>query len=302
MVRHRRLSPRSALTAAVGTAACLVLALACAHGAKSRPSGVALVPAAAPTGADTIAGVDWMRVALPAGGTVSAAVARPGTPGRHPVILILHGTHGFAREYVALARDLARATGAVAVAACWFTGRRGAGTQFVTPIECPEAPPMPATGMTPEALAIVDALVEAARSLPDVRADRVALVGHSRGGVAALHYAFERGNASGGIGPALRGIVLNSTAYPPETLARASMLGVPTLVLHGTADSPAGGGSEMTAIGQARAFEAALAGTTKVHEVEYFEGAGHEALFTNIDQRARSVRRVAEFLRRQGFE
>ena len=46
---------------------------------------------------------------------------------------------------------------------------------------------MSVTGMTPEALAVVDALVDAARSLPGVRSDRVALLGHSRGAVAALN-------------------------------------------------------------------------------------------------------------------
>ncbi|HXG70121.1 MAG TPA: dienelactone hydrolase family protein [Gemmatimonadaceae bacterium] len=287
---------------AVGASVWLGIAPACAPGARTRASGVVLESAAVPVGADTIVGVDWVRVVLPAGETLAAAVARPAAPGRHPVLLVLHGTHGFAREYVALARDLARATGAVAVAACWFAGRRGAGTQFVTPIECPEAPPMPSTGMTPEALAVVGALVEAARALPGVQAERVALLGHSRGAVAALNYALERGTASQGTGQGLRAVVLNSGAYPPELVARVGVLGVPTLLLHGTADSPVGGGSEMTAIGRARLFEGALAGASKVHEVEYFEGAGHETLFTNGDQRTRSVRRVADFLRRYGFE
>ncbi len=289
--------PRRFAALAIAAPAFFGIGPACVRGTSTRASGAALESAAPPVGADTIGGVDWVRVPLSGGGTLAAAVARPATAGRHPVLVVLHGTHGFAREYVTLARDLARATGAVAVAACWFAGRRGAGTQFVTPIECPEAPPMPATGMTPEALAVVGGLVEAARSLRGVRADRVALVGHSRGAVAVLNYALERGASQG-----LRAVVLNSGAYPPELVARVGMLGVPTLILHGTADSPAGGGSEMTAIGRARVFEAALAEAIKVHEVEYFEGAGHEALFTNGDQRARSVRRVADFLRRHGFE
>ena len=58
----------------------------------------------------------------------------------------------------------------------------------------------------------------------------------------------------------------------------------------------------MTAIGRARTFELALAAANKVHEVEYFDGAGHEALFTDDDQRARSISRVAGFLRRSGFQ
>ena len=248
-----------------------------------------------------MAGVQWMRVAVPTGGTLLAAVARPADVGPHPVIVILHGTHGFAREYVALAREFARDAGVIAIAACWFAGRRGAGVQFVTPIECSEAPPLPSTGMTPEALAAVDALVNAARMLPGVRADRVALFGHSRGAVAALYYALERGRAHQEA-RGIQAVVLNSGAYPPELVNRAPALTVPVLLLHGTADGPAEGGSEMTTAVRARAFEAALLAANKVVDAEYFEGARHSALFYNAEQHTRTVRRVAEFLRRQAFE
>jgi dienelactone hydrolase len=277
---------------------CLAGAAACAARAGDRASGRRGPSAAAPVGADTLAGVEWLRVPVPAGGTLAAAVARPAGAGPHPVVVLLHGTHGFASEYVGLAHDLAREAGVVAVTGCWFVGRRGVGTQFVTPIECPEAPPMPVTGLTPEALAVVSALVDAARALPGVRTDRVALFGHSRGGVAALNYALERGRLENG----LRAVVLNSAAYPPELVSRAAELGVPALMLHGTADSPAQGGSANTAATRARAFEAALLAAGKVVEARYFEGADHNTLFMDAEQRARSVRHMAEFLRRQGFE
>jgi hypothetical protein len=58
----------------------------------------------------------------------------------------------------------------------------------------------------------------------------------------------------------------------------------------------------MTTAARARAFEAALLAANRVVEDEYFEGARHSALFYDAGQRARSVRRVAEFLRRPGFE
>ena len=161
---------------------------------------------------------------------------------------------------------------------------------------------MPATGATPEALAAVDALMDAARALHGVRADRVALLGHSRGAVAALHYALERGGATQGRGRRLHTVVVNSGAYPPELVARAGTLNVPALMLHGTADGPAEGGSDMTTVVRARAFETALVEARKVVEVEYFDGARHSALFYDANQRARSVRRVADFLRRHGFE
>ena len=52
-------------------------------------------------------------------------------------------------------------------------------------IPCPEIPPL-GSGDYPEAGQFVDALAEATRALPGVRADRLALVGHSRGGGAVL--------------------------------------------------------------------------------------------------------------------
>jgi alpha-beta hydrolase superfamily lysophospholipase len=217
------------------------------------------------------------------------------------VLIILHGTHGFAREYVTLARDLAKETGTIAVAACWFAGRRGAGVEFVTPIECPDAPPMPTTGMTPKALSIVGALVNAARSLPDAKADRVALLGHSRGAVAALSFAIDSGGRAQRATSSLRAIVLNSGAYPPELIARAAQLDVPVLILHGTEDGPGEGGSEMTTFARARSFATALVHAGTPAEVEYFEGARHSGIFKSAEQRARSIHLVAAFLRRQGF-
>ena len=264
-------------------------------GCGGRP---ATAPAAAPARADILPSVEWLRFAGPGGRTLLAAVARPTAPGLHPLLVLLHGTHGFAREYVTLARDLAREAGVVAVTPCWFAPGRGAGLAFVTPIECSGAPPMPDSSNTPEALAIVDALVDAARALPGVRPDRVALFGHSRGGVAALYYALERGRGAN----SLRAIVLNSTAYPPSLLRRAGELGVPTLMLHGTDDSPAQGGSPMTAANRARAYEAALRAAGKAVESRYFEGADHGALFMDTAQRTESVSRMDEFLRRHGFD
>ncbi len=67
--------------------------------------------------------VQWVKVAVPNEGTMLAAVARPAGVGQFPAVLILHGTHGFAREYVEFAEALAR-DGFLAVAACWFTGGR----------------------------------------------------------------------------------------------------------------------------------------------------------------------------------
>ena len=119
----------------------------------------------APAGTETFA-VKWIRVAVPDRGVMLAAVARPSGAGPFPVVILLHGTHGFAPQYVQWAQDLARAR-FLAVAACWFSGGYDNGSNVVTPpIPCPGMPPGKAAGAYPEAVHYIDALVQAARALP----------------------------------------------------------------------------------------------------------------------------------------
>src|SRR5687768_13285445 len=94
----------------------------------------------APVGTETLA-VKWIRLAVPDLGVMLAAVARPTGAGPFPVV-VLHGTHGFAPQYVQWARDLAHA-GFLAVAGCWFSGGSGTSvTAVAPPIPCPEIPPL----------------------------------------------------------------------------------------------------------------------------------------------------------------
>lgn len=79
---------------------------------RATQRGLTQVPSVsatdAPTGTEAFA-VKWIRVAVPDRGVMLAAVARPSSAGPFPVVRVLHGTHGFARQYVQLAQDLARA-------------------------------------------------------------------------------------------------------------------------------------------------------------------------------------------------
>ena len=86
----------------------------------ARPVLSAAVP---PTGTEKLA-VQWMKASAPGQGVMLFAVARPGGAGPFPAVLLLHGTHGFAQQYVKLAEDLARG-GLLAVAACWCSGGSG---------------------------------------------------------------------------------------------------------------------------------------------------------------------------------
>jgi dienelactone hydrolase len=241
----------------------------------------------APAGTETLP-VKWVRVAVPNLGVMRAAVARPSGTGPFPAVLVLHGTHGFARQYVEWANDLAR-SGFIAVAACWFSGGGGAGAYAVTPpIPCPETPPL-GSGDYPEAVQFVGALAEATRALPGVRADRLALVGHSRGGGAVLQYLLAGGN--------VQAAILHSSGYAVRPDTRAGEFNVPIHILHGTTE-PDGGGSANNHVALARDFETALRRHQKAVEARYYEGGGHNSFFTNSTQRDDELKRMIEFLHR----
>ena len=240
-----------------------------------------------PLGGEKLA-VEWVKVAAPEGGNLLAAVARPQGAGPFPAVILLHGTHGFARQYVQLALDLARG-GFVAVAACWFSPGAGPGLRFVTPIACPDAPAMP-NASDAATLQRIDALVQAVGRLPGVRADRIGLFGHSRGAGAALNYALRRADR-------VQAVVLNSGGYPDEIIARAPEVKAPMLILHGAADGPADGGSPVTDVQMAHRFEAALRRAGRPVEARYYDGAGHNGIFTSASQFDDEVKRIVAFLR-----
>jgi dienelactone hydrolase len=240
--------------------------------ATDAPAGTEMLPA------------KWIKVAVPGVGVMRAAVAQPSGTGPFPAVLVLHGTHGFARQYVEWAIALARG-GFIAVAACWFSGGSGAGVNEVTPIACPEIPPL-APGEYREAVQFVDALVQATRALPGVRGDRVALVGHSRGAGATQQYLLAGAN--------VQAAILHSSGYALRPWNRAAEFNLPILIMHGTEDTF----GENTQVGFAREFEMGLRANKKPVETAYCEGCGHNTFFTNSTQRDDEMKRMVEFLRR----
>src|SRR5262245_46540545 len=73
----------------------------CEHHALTpapRGGGASLVmPIVSPLGGESL-GVEWGAIEVANGGSVLVAVARPSGEGPFPLVIILHGTHGFARE------------------------------------------------------------------------------------------------------------------------------------------------------------------------------------------------------------
>src|SRR5262245_1921331 len=258
---------------------------------QATPPPVSPVPVvtavASPPGSDGLV-VRWVSVSAPDRGTMLAAIATPAGRPPFPLVLLLHGTHGFAREYVELAVELSRG-GLLAVAACWFSGGGGEGMRFIAPIACADAPPL-APAASDSSRRTVDVLLQAVRHLPDARADRAALYGHSRGGGAALNYTLTGG--------AVSALVLDSTGYPGELLQQVPRLHAPVLILHGLMDSPAGGGSAVTDAKMARSFEAALRNAGKTVEAKFYPAGTHNGIFASRAQRTDELRRIAAFLRR----
>jgi alpha-beta hydrolase superfamily lysophospholipase len=135
----------------------------------------------------------------------------------------------------------------------------------------------------------VDALAAATRALPGVRADRLALVGHSRGGGAVLQYLLAGAN--------VQAAILHSSGYALRPDTRAREFNVPIQILHGTTE-PAGGGSPNNDVSLARDFETALRRHQKTVEASYYEGGGHNSFFVNPTQRDDELKRMIDFLRR----
>jgi dienelactone hydrolase len=234
-------------------------------------------------------GLLWRAISQPDGGVIQLAISRPRGAGPFPAVILLHGTHGFAQEYVRLAHALSDA-GFLAIAPCWFAPGSGAGMGSITPLPCPAGTPVLTPNLSPESMYTLEAIVHAVRGLPDMRPGQVALFGHSRGAGLALNYLVETGDADA--------VILNSSGYPEIFAAGAGRITSPILMLHGEADAPADGGSPMTAVGMARAFEAAMIEAGKPVESHYYSGGLHTGLFTNPAQRKDEMDRVLAFLRK----
>lgn len=224
-----------------------------------------------------------LRVETATSGTLIAAIARPEGKGPFPAVLLVHGSHGFAREYIGLAREIA-AQGFSAVAACWFQGAAPGRSDVSAPIDWPQAQLMP-MGPSPQARAAIANLVTAVRQLADVRQHHVAVFGHSRGAGATINYLQHGGD--------VRVAILNSSGYPDGYIENAAKIRASILMLHGEKDT----NGEMTTVARARLFAAALRDATVSLETYFYPDGEHNGIFINGRQRDDEIRRIANFLR-----
>lgn len=236
-----------------------------------------------------VAGAQWYTIPMPGGRASRAAAFTPAGAGPFPVVLVLHGTEGLKTKHVQLAKDLASA-GIVAVAACWYAGNyAGTPTNLDAPpqttapdgVACPGGPDFVAS-VTPAAVQGLQTLVAAVRTLPGVRADRFAVVGHSRGSVAALTVAA----ATPGTGA-----VVAAAGYP--SAATLITLSAPVLMIQGTNDIFFPNNAQ-----QARQFESAMKAAGKTVRSQYYDAAPHDLLF-QAQWHAEAVTLASSFLKEQ---
>ena len=123
-----------------------------------------------------------------------------------------------------------------------------------------------------------------------LRADRLGIVGHSRGGGETLQYLLAIGN--------VQAAVLRTPGHGYRPVTRVAEFNVPMLILHGTADGPADGGGVNTQVALVRNFESALRQNRKPVEAHYYEGGGHNTFFTNSTQHDDELKTMITFLRR----
>jgi dienelactone hydrolase len=195
------------------------------------------------------------------------------SPGRHPAVLLLHGSGGLHFYNGGAMHRYARALasqGFVAVVVHYFdaTGTFSAGDEEER--RCYD-----------RWVHAVGQAISAVRARPDVDTTRVGLLGHSLGAYLAVGVAVED--------PRVTAVVEMSGGLEPWIASRASRL-PPALILHGTDD-------DVVPASAAELLAQFLADHHVPYEMRLYPGEGHGF---DGDAEHDALTRAAEFLRRGG--
>lgn len=124
------------------------------------------------------------RIVNPRGPEVRAFVARPAAPGKYPAVIMLHEFWGLTPEMIGKARALAE-EGYIVIAPDVY---RGSATSLV-----PRAIFQVISNPAAQIDADLDAVFAWAGSQPDVRAERIGIMGFCAGGANSLRYSLGNG-------------------------------------------------------------------------------------------------------------
>jgi carboxymethylenebutenolidase len=205
----------------------------------------------------------------------------PDRPGKHPAVLLLHGSAGLPKQdadlYCYLARLLAQ-KGYVALLVHYFDST---GTAWIAPRDIDDK-------LFRAWMGAVQGAVQHAAGLPGVDRKRVGLVGFSLGACLALAVAGQAG------APPVAAVVDLFGCLPEELAGNAARL-PPTLVLHGGADQVVG-------VEKALALERLLQKHDREFEIQIYDKQEH--LFgakmlsqDALDAQSRTLKFLAKYLK-----
>lgn len=238
-----------------------------------------------------VSGVEWY--ASPAAGEreVRLALVRADGAGPHPVVLILPGSDGLHDDYIRLAREYA-AQGFDAATGCWFAFPDATDTIRT---DCANGPTF--DGVSEGSVASVDALVAAALDATGAPADRLAIIGYSRGGGAALLRAARTGarnpivDISGMVTGKVGGWPSPYRTADVNVVASSPAIHAPTLALHGMDDS-------IVVPTQTMLLAAGLQNAGTSVTVHWYPGSNHD-LLNHPDTRADVIARSSAWIHQQ---
>lgn len=229
-------------------------------------------------------GAEWIAVPNDQGKVMLAGIFRPSGAGPFLSVLVIHGTEGFRSTHdLQFAKDLA-AKGFLTAAACYYTGNWQF-TSFSAPpqpvtlpdgITCPNAPDPQFQGSSSGAWPNIAVLVRALRTVPGVRADRIALFGHSRGSAGVIY--------SSATGVGVQGLIA-AAGYPQQYLGGVA---APVLMVQGTND-------QIVPLQTAKDAENALRAAGKTVEAQYYEGGSHNVAY-DAPYHDQVIQRASAFL------
>lgn len=191
------------------------------------------------------------------GPDVRAYIARPAGAGRHPAVIMVHEFWGL-NDSIRAKADLLAESGYVVVAPDVF---RGSTTAWV-----PRAIYQVLSTPAEQANRDLDAVFAWLAAQPDVRADRVAIVGFCFGGRTSLLFSLHN--------PRLAGTVV-FYGSPVTDAERLKSLPGPVLGIFGGADGS-------IPLDEVRAFEAGLQAAGVPHQVSIYDGQPH-AFVDSVD-------------------